>query len=81
MPTFHTFARRTSFALLTVALLGAPGALGGFVEPPDTLSVQVKAMSATGLTFTECQERVQQMTGILGQTGYHSMRPYARGTP
>lgn len=79
MSRLKTAVRRTSAALLTLGLLGAPGVLARFVDPPDALSAQLTAMSATGLTRTQCQERVQQMTGILGQAGYHSMRPYARG--
>ena len=79
MSVLKTAVRRTSSALLTLALLGTPVALSGFVDSPDTLSAQVTAMSGTGLSSAECQRRVQQMTSVLSQAGYRSMRPYARG--
>ncbi|CAM4129969.1 hypothetical protein [Deinococcus marmoris] len=79
MLSLKTVVRRTSSALLMLALLASPGALARQPELLGALSAQVTAMSATGLTLAECQQRVQQMTGILAQAGYRSMRPYARG--
>lgn len=81
MSPSNTAVRRTSSALLMLALLAFPGSLAmrQTAGPPDTLSARVTAMSATGLTSAECQKRVQQMTSVLGQAGYRSMRTYARG--
>ena len=78
MSVLKTAVRRTSSALLTLALLASPSTLARQAGP-DTLSAQVTAMSGTGLSSAECQRRVQQMTSVLSQAGYRSMHPYARG--
>jgi hypothetical protein len=50
-----------------LALLAFPGALAmrQTPGPPDTLSTQLKAMSGTGLKFTECEQRRQTLGTML----------------
>lgn len=72
MSLLKTAVRRTSVTLLSLGLLGAPVALGGFVDPPDTLSTQLTAMTGTGLKLTECQKRMQTLGTMLSNAGYVS---------
>lgn len=81
MSPLKTAVRRTSSALLMLALLASSGTLAivQTAGPPDSPSTTVTAMSGTGLTFAECQKRAQEMNRVLVQAGYSSMRQYARG--
>ena len=72
----HTPARRLSAALLTLGLLGAPGALGNQAAPADALGPQLTAMSGTGLTLAECEQRMQTLGTMLNQAGYVSRRAH-----
>ncbi|CAM4136194.1 hypothetical protein [Deinococcus marmoris] len=76
MPTVHPLARRLSVALLTLGLLGAPGALGRQAAPAETLGNQLTAMSATGLKLAECEQRMQALGTMLSQAGYVSRRSH-----
>ena len=80
MSTFRTLARRASVALLTLSLLGAPVALGRPFDPPeDTLSVQMMALSGTGLMLAGCQERMQTLGTMLSNAGYGPMSSHVIG--
>ena len=80
MSTFHSLARRTLVALLTLSLLGAPVALGRPFDPPeDALSVQMMALSGTGLMLAGCQERMQTLGTMLRNAGYNPMSSHVIG--
>ncbi|CAM4357948.1 hypothetical protein [Deinococcus marmoris] len=71
MPTLHTFVRRTSAVLLTLALLGVPSALA---RQADTLGTQLSAMSGTGLMGSESQQRMGALDLVLRKAGYRLVR-------
>ncbi len=80
MSTFHTLARRALIALLTLSLLGAPMVLGRPFDPPeDALSVQMMALSGTGLMLAGCQERMQTLGAMLSNAGYNPMSSHVIG--
>lgn len=74
MLTLRTLCRRSSFALLTVALLGASSSLARQADAPNSLNTQLKAMSGTELMLAGCQERLQTLDGMLSKAGYSPMR-------
>lgn len=76
MPTLHLLARRLSVTLLTLGLLGAPGALGSQAAPAETLGTQLTAMAGTGLKLAECETRMQTLGTMLSQAGYVSRRAH-----
>ena len=74
MPTLRPFIRQHSFALLTVTLLGASGALARQANASDSLAPQLSAMSGAGLILAGCQERMKTLGSMLGEAGYGPMR-------
>ncbi|MFC4424903.1 hypothetical protein [Deinococcus navajonensis] len=76
MLTLRHHFYRSCFALSTVALLGASGALSRQADPPNALHTQLKAMSGTGLMLAGCQERLQTLDGMLRKAGYSPMRSW-----
>lgn len=74
MLTLHLFASRSSAAVLSAALLGAPGAQAAQNE--DSLSARLTGMSGTGLVLAAYQERLQTLGDLLGQAGYSPMRTW-----
>lgn len=74
MLTLRTVTGRTSFALLTVALLGASGSLARQANAPNAMSTQLSAMAGTGLMLAGCQERLQLLGRLLSTAGYGPMR-------
>ncbi len=72
----NTPARRLSAALLTLGLLGAPGALGNQASSRDDLGHQLTAMAGTGLTLAECEQRMQTLGTMLNRAGYVSRRAH-----
>ncbi len=73
MPTLPRVNRPTAFAILTVTLLGASGALARPADAPDSLHMQLMAMSGAGLMLSGCQERLQALDGMLSRAGYGPM--------
>ncbi len=76
MAPLKTAVRRLSAALLTLGLLGAPGALGNQAESTDELGPQLTAMAATGLMHSECEQRMQTVGTMLSRAGYVSRRSH-----
>ncbi|PNY80909.1 hypothetical protein [Deinococcus koreensis] len=74
MPTLRTVTGRTSFALLTVALLGGSGSFARQADAPDSMGTQLSALSGSGLMLASCQERMQRLGTMLGKAGYGPMR-------
>ncbi|MBB6018175.1 hypothetical protein ACFP9V_26070 [Deinococcus radiopugnans] len=76
MPTLHLLPRRLAVALLTLGLLGAPGALGRLAVPAEEIGNRLTEMSGTGLKFADCEQRLQTLETMLGRAGYVSRRSH-----
>jgi hypothetical protein len=76
MLTPHSFIRRSTLSLFSVALLGMPVSLAMPLDRPETLGNQLSAMASTGLMLAGCQERMQTLNSMLVTAGFSSMRSH-----
>lgn len=73
MPKTKSWPRRSQLLVIAAALLGATGPTNVLARQAATPGSQMAAMSGTGLTRAQCEQRMRDLNTLLGGAGYRSM--------